>query len=252
MMYDDGQSREFGEPLEDDAAPIWRYVSLPMLLQMLQTRTLFFPSIATLAKTDPWEGHWYSDEAPIVRSGIMNKMEKDLALSPESEGEGKRTPLETIDFPANIQALIAKSVYVNCWHRNSGESAAMWAIYGRKHGIAIQSSIGLLKSALAVEERPVAIVRVQYGSSLGMADPSIGIALRKRNSFSHEQEIRAMVVVEPSNEVGIPVKVDLNILIEQLYLWPLAPPWMLEVLKAEVRLHDLHNPIKKSPLYDPA
>jgi hypothetical protein len=77
-MYDENQSREFGGSLEDDSAQLWRYVALPILLRMLQTRTLFFPSIETLAKTDPWEGHWYPQEAPVVRSAMKHGMEKHL------------------------------------------------------------------------------------------------------------------------------------------------------------------------------
>jgi hypothetical protein len=177
-------------------------------------------------------------------------MRKQSEISPETEGQWTR--LQKTDPTAIIQDAIGKFVCVNCWHGNSDESAAMWAIYGANHGIALQSRLGLLKSALAVEDRPVAIVRVQYGSSLGKTEPSIRLASRKRNSFSHEREIRAMVVVELSNDVGTPVNVDLQILIEKMYLWPLAPSWMLEVVRTEVRLHGLDKPIGKSALYDPA
>jgi hypothetical protein len=151
-----------------------------------------------------------------------------------------------------LQQAIGKAVYVSCWHGNSDESAAMWAIYGASHGIALQSRVGLLKTALAVEERPIAIARVQYGSALGPSEPPIRLAFRKRTSFAHEREIRAIAITELSNNTGISVKVDLETLIEKMYLWPLASHWMVEVVKAEVRLHGLHKPVAKSALYDPA
>jgi hypothetical protein len=128
----------------------------------------------------------------------------------------------------------------------------MWAIYEANHGIALQSRVGLLKSALAVEERPVSILRVSYGSSLGPKEAPIQLVLRKRNSFSHEREIRAVVVTEISNEAGISVEVALETLVEKIFLWPLAPAWMVDVVKAEIRLHGLDKPVEKSPLYDPA
>ena len=249
-MYDKNQSREFGESVEDDQAEIWRYVNLPTLLQMLQTRTLFFPSVATLAATDPWEGRWYPEELRVVRNGLKESMEKQL--DGDAGIEEDRNRLEKTDVTATIQEAIGKGVYVSCWHKNSDESAAMWSIYGANHGIALKSRVGLLKAALAVEERPVAILRVQYGSSLGMKEPPILLALRKRNSFSHERELRALVVTDPSNDVGIPIKVNIETLIEKMYVWPLAPSWMVDVINTEVRLHGLDKAIEKSPLYDPA
>lgn len=249
-MYDEKQSREVGEPPGDDAAHIWRYVSLPVLLQMLQTRTLFFPSIATLARTDPWEGRWYAAEAPVVRRGVKESMLRQLDADPGTEED--RRSLETMDFTGVFQKAIGKSVNVSCWHENSEESAAMWTIYGAHHGIAVQSRMGLLKSALAIEERPVAIARVAYGSSIGMKEAPIRLALRKRGSFSHERELRGIVVTELSNAAGTPVRVDLEALVEKLYVWPLAPSWMVDIVKTEVRLHGLEKPIERSPLYDPA
>jgi hypothetical protein len=84
-----------------------------------------------------------------------------------------------------------------------------------------------------------------------MKEPPIRLALRKRKSFLHEEEIRAVAIMDPPPAVGIPIKVDLDTLIEKMYLWPLAPPWILDVVKTEVRLHGLEKPIATSPLYDP-
>ena len=134
-MYDKNQSREFGESVEDDQAEIWRYVNLPTLLQILQTRTLFFPSVATLAATDPWEGRWYPEELRVVRSGLKESMQKQL--DGDAGTEEDRNRVETTDVTAIIQEAIGKVVYVSCWHENSDESAAMWSIYGANHGIAL-------------------------------------------------------------------------------------------------------------------
>src|ERR1017187_8041185 len=94
-MYDESQSREFGGAIEDDAVQIWRYVNLPTLLQILQTRTLFFPSVATLAATDPWEGRWYPEELRVVRSGLKESMQKQL--DGDAGTEEDRNRVETTD-----------------------------------------------------------------------------------------------------------------------------------------------------------
>jgi hypothetical protein len=235
-MYDEKLSLDFGGGVEDDCAPIWRYVGLPALLHILQTRTLFFPSIATLAKIDPWEGRWSSDEAAVIHSAVKDSMLRQVA-------DGSQDPgwIETTNFPDTFHQLVAKSVCVNCWHANAEESAAMWAIYGANHGIALQSSVGALKRALSAEERPVPISPVQYGSTLTPAVAPIRVALRKRNSFSHEREVRAIVVTEISNAPGTPVAVDVNTLINRIYLWPLAPTWIQEVVKSEIQFARVGN-----------
>lgn len=248
-MYDDDWSRELGPPVDDDRAQIWRYVSLPAFLQILQTRTLFFPSIATLANSDPWEGRWSRKEAPKVSAALHDAITKLKEMRPRVIGVGR---LDAMEIKRSVEEGIGTSVYVNCWHLNNEESAAMWSIYGANHGIALQSSVGLLKSAFAVEERPVAIARVQYGLSVELTDAPIRLAFRKRDSFSYEQELRAVVTTAPLNFAGTAVKIDLETLIEKMYLWPLAPSWMLELIWAEVRLHGLDKPIQKSDLHDPA
>jgi hypothetical protein len=249
QMYDDNQSRSFGESLDDDSSLIWRYISLPVLLQMLQTNTIFFPSVATLAKADPLEGRWSANEAQIVDAKMKETCLRELRGLPGTELEQKR--LESQSVTTVFHEAIGRYVFANCWHENNNESGAMWAIYGSNHGIALQSRVGLLKSAFAIEERPVALVRVEYDVDLRTAQAPIRTVFRKRGSFSHEREIRATVISEPSSDPGIYVKIDIATLIEQLYLWPFAPAWMSDVVRTEVRLHGLDKPVKKSALYDP-
>lgn len=248
-MYDETLSRQFGKPPENDQARIWRYMNLFALLQMLQTetKTLFFPSVATLAKIDPFEGRWNSEEAPVVRAGLKASFSKQLEMDP---GIAENPGFLEMDHAALLEEANRKLVYVNCWHQNRDESAAMWAIYAAKHGVALQSRVGLLKSAFAVEERPIAICRVDYRTSRGMKDSIISLALRKRGSFSHEMELRALIVPEPSDGVGIPVKVDLGVLIEKVYLSPHSAAWMLDVVRTELRRHGLDKPVATSTLYD--
>src|SRR5688572_17832706 len=45
---------------------------------------------------------------------------------------------------------LRRRVFINCWHRNDHESAAMWRIYLKSdEGVAIQSSSRRLRDALA-------------------------------------------------------------------------------------------------------
>jgi hypothetical protein len=54
----------------DKAARLWRYMDLPQFLTILDRQELFFPSIATLAAGDPYEGNPFSARSkPPKRKG---------------------------------------------------------------------------------------------------------------------------------------------------------------------------------------
>jgi hypothetical protein len=105
----------WGETPPDDSK-IWRYISLPKLLHLLQTKDLFFASVSSLSKNDPWDGHWAEDEFQDVIA-TFNRM-------------------LNLDWPRVTRDAIKKSTFVNCWYRSDYESAAMWTIYG-KDGVAL-------------------------------------------------------------------------------------------------------------------
>ena len=101
-----------------------------------------------------------------------------------------------------------------------------------------------------VEHRPVAVVRVRYNNDLSAKDPMIGPVFRKRLSFSHEREIR-VTAIEETGAPGLPIRLDMSTLIENMYIWPLAPAWMVGVFQKELRVHRINKTIIRSSLYDP-
>lgn len=84
--------------------------------------------------------------------------------------------------------------------------------------------------------------------------------LSKRKSFSHEQEIRAVAWERLSAEIsggeikknmdagGFPISIDLNLLIERVYVSPTAAPWFEDVIRHLVNSHDIAAPVVKSSL----
>jgi hypothetical protein len=118
--------------LERDIS-ITRYFSLSKFLDLMENRTLFFASIATLKKQDRFEG---------VMSLSHRELEKFFDNFFSNRGIKK------------ADDLIADSKsFASCWHLGNTENYAMWKIYGgRNDSIAISSNIGCLVDSIRQEE----------------------------------------------------------------------------------------------------
>ena len=85
---------------------------------------------------DPWEGTW-----PNAMVQAFKSREFDELFEPGLGGEILK-----------VSETRKKSIFVNCWHINKHESAAMWDIYGGKEpSIAIKSTIKRLKQGIKSE-----------------------------------------------------------------------------------------------------
>lgn len=82
--------------------------------------------------------------------------------------------------------------------------------------------------------------------------------IHKRKSFEYENELRAIVVEYPSelkpeffdqiNKRGINVEVNLDILIEKIYIAPTSPGWFRELVKSITIKYGIDKPIVDSKL----
>ncbi len=152
-------------------------------------------------------------------------------------------------------------MYINCWHLNHCESAAMWKLYLKSdEGIAVRTTFDRLRSCFDRRdaEREVRIGRVTY------LDYETGVIntgnifspfLCKRLSFSHEQEVRAVFVKHPSGPeemtawpCGLGAAVDLDTLIEEIFVAPPAPHWIHELINAVAMRYGLRAPVRHSRL----
>jgi hypothetical protein len=230
----------FSPPVSD--VRIWRYVTLAKLLVLLERRELFFAPLGTLE--DPLEGYF---SAATV---------EELRRVPDQHPEHERARWRgIIDHNLAVLRQAREYVMVNCWHMNQHESAAMWHVYAAGgEGIAIQSTFERLKNAFAGTSQEVFIGQVRYidfdtgkMGTVNVFEP----VLCKRKSFEHEREIRAAFVLAE----GTPyVPVELEVLIERLYVAPTAAGWFLDLVRRLVKRYDLSIPVEQSamlakPLY---
>lgn len=169
---------------------------------------------------------------------------------------------------------------VNCWSLGDDESAYMWKEYARnEYGIAIRSTIGRLRRSLYGDPDSLWIGVVEYINfethDLTMYDGSQAVKrafLKRVRKFEDERELRVCALndvtmsrINPNgsnmSEVqkkgsgrfdpsrpGLYIKVDLDKLIESIYVAPGSPPWFFDLLKRVTTRYGLNKPILRSEL----
>jgi hypothetical protein len=251
----------FIEP-HDRAARLWRYMDLPRLLSVFDKRALFFPSIATLAEADPYEG-----EPALAKIHAAQKRGTDELRKLQLESE-----------------VFKHLNFFSCWHMNDAESDAMWKIYVEGEGVAIQSTVDCLMRSFRDSPDIVYLGEVQYIDYSKLNPPlqtffTPSDYMFKRLAFQHEQEVRAGtyrsdVRLEFFNDVGllkIPaagmraedilltpqrkgvyVSVDVATLIERVVVSPFAPTWFSDLVGSLCRRFGCTLEVVSSEMSRPA
>ncbi len=149
-----------------------------------------------------------------------------------------------------------ENVVVSSWHANESESFAMWQIFTKNNeGLAIQSTIGRLKEALQKErhfEQYIGEVNyIDYKKEYIPFDDAFFPFLFKRKSFQYEKEIRVISDVTSHNfsiNDGLKIHVDINTLIEKIYIHPKSENWYKKLVIELVERLGFDFEIEKSDL----
>ena len=212
---------------------------------LISNKSLFFCRADKF--DDKWEG--------IFPVKMIQKFELDSKQFPSIDGN-----MYTL-CQWQIQKE-ARSHLINCWHVNENESFAMWKIYTKDSpSIAIQSTIGRLKLSFAVNSERIWIGEVEYIDFRewepknrffnGDIPNTLKAFFLKWHYFKYENEIRAVINKAYSNhkkEIGISVSVNLNELIERIYLSPDADQEYEKKVKDLLGKHNYSFPIERSVL----
>jgi hypothetical protein len=152
--------------------------------------------------------------------------------------------------------------YVNCWHANEVESAAMWRLYARSNeAIAVRSTFAKLAAQMPDNTYVGVVQYIDYETEFIPESNSFYRFMRKRKSFAHEREVRAvrqapitvgeeMKALQPNPALGIIVPVSLPDLITHVHVAPTAPPWFGELVEKSTRRFGLELPVLRSSLDD--
>jgi len=118
----------------DDSVVLWKYMSLSKFIALLVDNGLWFNRIDCFE--DVFEG----------RFPDFNEK-----LRPEVYGAERLSKEQYSIFEKQSR----ESLFVSCFHANDYESAAMWTLYSKVEGIAIQTTAKNLKKAFSSEKRHI-------------------------------------------------------------------------------------------------
>ncbi|UOV01697.1 DUF2971 domain-containing protein [Pseudoxanthomonas mexicana] len=221
-----------------DETILWRYMNLERFLALLHARALYLARLDSFV--DPWEGVWPNTVVQALKSEA-----------------GEFSHYGTI---LEAAAKLKYGSFVSCWHASSTESAALWDLYSGKSGVAIRSTVKALKRALSFPAS-FFIGSVRYLDFDKEAVPvgnMLVLPFLKRKSFEHEKEVRVLYWdpkrVDWNNpeagESGIAMEVDPAVLIDEVYLSPASPDWLLKPLEELCVKFGFDVPVIRSSLYD--
>jgi hypothetical protein len=199
-------------------AKVWRYMDFTKYVALLEAGALYFCRIDKLG--DPFEG-----STTVASKKAWEALFANPSLQQISDWQASM---------AGFRRLVREGNFANCWHAAEHESAAMWRLYsGADEAIAIQTSYARLVHALP-EKVMVGLVKyIDYDSAKMPGNNMLWPIMHKRLSFEHEHEVRAVLMAmeeTTSGQSGRNVVVDLNALIERVYVSPSSPDWYYELV----------------------
>ena len=164
-----------------DDTVVWRYIDFVKLIDLLENSRLWFTRVDSL--DDPREG------------GLTDLELKQLQCAPPEVAEHNRYVFESS----------RREIFVNCWTENY-ESMAMWDLYAQTPGsVAVKSTVGQLKRALAGADSKFHIARVEYldWNTAPWPNNILVMSVRKVWSFIHEKEVRLITWLPASSMPAI-------------------------------------------------
>lgn len=230
------------EPPSNINVKIWRYLDFTKFASLLVNKGLFFPRADKF--NDQFEGSF-----SFANKKLRPLIYKTLKRNYTSE-----------EFSKYIRTL-RKKVFISCWHLSEFESAGMWSLYSKtEEAICIQSTYSKMREIFD-ENINIGMVRyVDYEKEWIPENNILAPFLYKRQSFEHEHEIRAIINKSNSKKFldiknsdenlpdGIWVNLNLNKLIEKVYVAPNSSNWFYELVQNVVAVYKLNVPVLRSSL----
>jgi len=215
----------------DPNTVVWKYLDLSKFLDLLLSQKLF------MSRSDKFEDQY------------------EGTFSEPTFEEIKKLSIDNPDF-LKYYKIHREKVAISSWHINEYESFAMWQIFTQNsEGLAIQSTIGRLQKALAPEinfNQYIGEVNyIDYKKEHIPFDDLFFPFLFKRKSFQYEGEVRILTDIGDSavkiNE-GLKINVDINALIEKIYIHPKSENWYKNLVIQLVKQLGFDFTIEKSDL----
>lgn len=191
-------------------------MDLGKFMDLLNTESLYFVSPKNLQ--DPFEGKFPHSNIKKVTPGL-------------------KTRLREIESRA-------QDIQVNCWNKDKTESIALWNAYVKHRGIAIQSTVKKLQGSLKKEsKKDIEMGLINYLSHHIVSIEKgfvYDVVSYKREYFEFEKELRLFHMKKSNTKKEDNyVKVDLDILIDKIILYPNSPPWYRKTIEGILTAYEL-------------
>lgn len=249
---------QYDSPEENDK--LWRYMDLAKFIHLISSKELFFAAADSF--DNPFEGakgilsrkeRWDSFYLDFFRKAISTAPTIDTnSLFPEKVDAEANRLLSELESSGKSDR---RHTFISCWHESEYESEAMWKVYSvnYKNAVAIQTTTLHLYQALGKNPN-ISIGKVKYVDYNNHFSPINGAYWYKRKSFEFEREVRAIIKNRKADFRGCLIPVDLDILIDCVYISPYAPSWFEEVVSSVMNKYGIdkplfHSTMKENPFY---
>jgi hypothetical protein len=214
-------------------------MDVPKFLSLLSTSELWLARSNTLK--DKREG------------SFSREMKDELNVIYENlKSEGKIESESLIKNTFDYEEFVKNNSYFTCWHKSADDNMVMWEIYGKsENSVAIKTNSSKLKSSFNLENimkfsLEVALDEVEYlefdkTPSLQNSRQPFFI---KRPHFFFEKEVRLYIRSREHHSTensppGYKIHVNLNVLLEEVYVHPDAEQWFFEAIVDVVKKYNL-------------
>ncbi|MDQ6529810.1 MULTISPECIES: hypothetical protein [unclassified Flavobacterium] len=216
---------------DDPDTIVWKYLDLSKFLDLLLSKKLF------MSRSDKFEDQY------------------EGTFSEPTYEEIKKLAADNPEF-LNYYKTHREKVAISSWHINEYESFAMWQIFTKNNeGLAIQSTIRRLQKAVRPEnnfDQYIGEVNyIDYKKEYIPFDDLFFPFLFKRKSFQYEREVRILSDTSKSDiklNDGLKINVDINQLIEKIYIHPKSENWYKKLVIELVERLGFGFEIEKSDL----
>ena len=216
---------------DDPDTIVWKYLDLSKFLDLLLSKKLF------MSRSDKFEDQY------------------EGTFSEPTYEEIKKLAADNPEF-LNYYKTHREKVAISSWHINEYESFAMWQIFTKNNeGLAIQSTIKRLQKAVRPEnnfDQYIGEVNyIDYKKEYIPFDDLFFPFLFKRKSFQYEREVRILSDTSKSDiklNDGLKINVDINQLIEKIYIHPKSENWYKKLVIELVERLGFGFEIEKSDL----
>lgn len=248
------RNRPYKTPQSNDM--LWRFIDLAKFISLLKESALYLTRVDQFL--DPFEcAIGVIDDKPRYDAFYLNFCKHAVATAP-IEDKTKLTPEYVQKNAERLFKDIAEwnqrnrvKSFVSCWHKNTAESEAMWQLYVKDltQGIAIQTTYTKLYNALN-REPEISIGEVNYIDYTQQTVYMNDVQWYKRKSFEHEREVRVLKYVHDASDtcLGIKQPIDVNMLIENIFVSPFAKQWFIDVVNDVLQKYNIVKTVLPSKL----